>query len=78
MTWERRRPMHPQPCITEDEFGVMAKHTGLDLGPMRRQEMYAAYAHLEAMLGYVRKARAVCIEPSNVFLVPGTSINADL
>ena len=60
------------PSVSEAEFAVLARRSGLVLSDAQRGTLYAVYGDLEAMLMRLRGAseRVRGAEPAHVF-VPG-------
>ncbi len=62
------------PSVSEADFAILVRRSGLPLDPAQRAVLYEVYGHFEAMCERVRQAgdglRDRGAEPSHVF-VPG-------
>jgi len=56
-----------KPSISEAEFDVMVKQTGLPLSAAQKAEIYGAYWMLEAMIARVNTPMPREIEPAHMF-----------
>ena len=56
-----------KPSVTEAEFEVMAKQTGLPLSTEQKATLYHAYWMQEAMIDTVNKPMPREIEPAHMF-----------
>ena len=56
-----------KPSVTEAEFAVMAKQTGLPLSTEQTTTLYDAYWMLEAMIARVNTPMPREIEPAHMF-----------
>ncbi len=56
-----------KPSVSEAEFEVMAKQTGLPLSRQQKAALYDAYWMLEAMIDTVNKPMPREIEPAHTF-----------
>jgi len=56
-----------KPSVSEAEFEVMAKQTGLPLSAAQKAEIYGAYWMLEAMIAKVNTPMPREIEPAHMF-----------
>jgi hypothetical protein len=56
-----------KPGVSEVEFEVMAKQTGLPLSAEQKATLYGAYWMLEAMIDTVNKPMPREIEPAHMF-----------
>ncbi len=56
-----------KPSISEAEFEVMVKQTGLPLSAEQKAEIYNAYWMLEAMIAKVNAPMPREIEPAHMF-----------
>nr|UXE45539.1 hypothetical protein Hi04_10k_c4997_00023 [uncultured bacterium] len=56
-----------KPSVSEAEFEVMLKQTGLPLSAGQKAGLYDAYWLLEAMIARVNAPLPVEIEPAHVF-----------
>jgi hypothetical protein len=56
-----------KPSVTEAEFEVIAKQTGLPLSAQQTAMLYDAYWMLEAMIDTVNKPMPREIEPAHLF-----------
>jgi hypothetical protein len=58
----------PKPSITEAEFAVLAKRTGLPLTSAQLTEFYGVYGTVEQMVARVRQPRDLGAEPATIFV----------
>jgi hypothetical protein len=58
----------PKPSITEAEFAVLAKRTGLPLNGAKLAELYDVYGVIEQMVARVRKPRGLGAESATIFV----------
>lgn len=59
---------HPKPTVTEAEFAVLAKRTGLPLSAAKVAEFYGVYGLIEQMVQRLRKPRELGAEPATIFV----------
>jgi hypothetical protein len=57
-----------KPSISEAEFEVMAKQTGIPLSAAQKAELYGAYWMLEAMIARVQTPMPREAEPAHIFV----------
>ena len=61
----------PMPSVTEEEFALLVRRTGLPLDAAQRRVLHEVFGHFEAMLERNRTAgRTRGAEPAHVF-IPG-------
>jgi hypothetical protein len=56
-----------KPSVSEAEFDVMLKQTGLSLSAEQKAVLYDAYWMLEAMIARVNAPLPVEMEPAHIF-----------
>jgi hypothetical protein len=56
-----------KPSVSEEEFAVMAKQTGIPLSTAQVATLYEAYGYVEAMNATLRGARDRSAEPAHTF-----------
>ncbi len=56
-----------KPSVSEAEFDMMAKQTGLPLSTEQKATLYDAYWMLEAMIARVKAPMPLEIEPAHTF-----------
>jgi hypothetical protein len=69
-------PMNP-PAATRDEIRFLAQRAGLELQPEYFDELVAAYALVEKMLGNIRRGFGTADEPAHVFVARAFEPEAD-
>jgi hypothetical protein len=56
-----------KPSVSETEFDIMVKQTGLTLSAEQQTTLYDAYWMLEAMIARVNAPMPIEIEPAHMF-----------